>query len=93
MDELQKISVLVAGCPLSLEVEPDEERFYREARILLNTKVKFYEKKYSNKSRAQVLTMAAYDLAICCLRYCNEIDGSQLTQELCSINEQIDEVL
>ena len=93
INDLQKISVSVAGCALPLEINRDEEEFFRIAETLLNKKVEFYEKKYSNKPRANVLTLAAYDLTVCLLRYCNSVDGSQLEQKLRSLNEQIEDIL
>jgi cell division protein ZapA (FtsZ GTPase activity inhibitor) len=93
INELQKISVSVAGSALPLEVNLDEEEFFRIAEALLNKKVEFYEKKYSNRSRTTVLTLAAYDLTVCLLRYCNSIDGSLLAQKLRSLNEQIEDAL
>jgi len=92
-NNLQNINVSVAGRMLPLEINIDEEQFYRDAEKLLEKKVEYYEKKYSNKSRGDILGMAAYDAIVCLLRYCNPMDSAELAQKFSSFNEQIEDIL
>ena len=82
----------VAGHSLPVSILLSEERFYNDAAKLLNKKVKDYEKEYSKAQPAKILAMAAYDVVVCLLRYCDPL-ATDFSQNFSSFNEHIEENL
>ena len=91
-DKLQNRNMIVAGHTLPVSILLDEERFYNDAAKLLNKKVKDYEKEYSKKTPDRIFAMAAYDLVVCLLKYCDPL-ATEFTQNTCSFNELTEENL
>ena len=77
----------VAGYSLPVTILLSEEKFYNDAAKLLNKKVKDYEKEYSKTPPAKILAMAAYDIIVCLMRYCNPLEAADLAQNFGSFNE------
>ena len=89
---LQNRNMKVAGQTLPVEILLSEERFYNDAAELLNKKFRDYEKKYSKTPPSKVLAMAAYDVIVCLMRYCDPL-ATDLPQDFSSFNEQIEKDL
>ena len=92
-NKLQKRNIVVAGYSLPVEVVLGEERFYNAAAELLNKKVKDYELEYSKTPPAKIFAMAAYDVIVCLMRYCDPLEATEWMQEFEAKNEQSEENL
>jgi len=90
-DKLQNRNMSVAGHSLPVTILLSEEKFYNDAAELLNKKVKDYEKEYSKAPPAKIFAMAAYDVVVCLLRFCDPLEATDLAQNFSSFNEQIEE--
>ena len=75
---------------LPLEIVLEEEKFYNAAATLLNEKIKRYEKKYSKTLPTKIFAMAAYDVIVCLMRYCNPLEATDSAQEFSSCNENFE---
>ena len=91
-DKLQNRNMSVAGHSLPVTILLSEERFYNDAAKLLNKKVKDYEKEYSKTPPAKIFAMAAYDVVVGLLKYCDPL-ATDFTQNSCSFNELNEENL
>lgn len=86
--ELQNISVRVAGNVFKLEIDSEQEEFYRVAEQIFKHKIEYYEKKYADKSqRSTIVAMAGYDITVSFLRYIQSIDLSDEIEDLDRILE------
>lgn len=77
-NELQNRNFVIGGHYLPVEILLDEERFYNAAAELLNKKIKYYEKKYSETPHAKIMALASFDLIVCLMRYCNPLEAADL---------------
>ena len=87
-DRLQNRNMSVAGHSLPVTILLSEERFYNDAAELLNKKFKDYEKEYSKTPPAKIFAMAAYDVIVGLLTYCDPLTDS--VQNFDAFNEQED---
>lgn len=72
------INLTINGNSLRLEVEPDEEKYYRQAARLLNNLIDEYVPRFKTLSHDQILTLISLDVAVNLCRseaQLNEITG------------------
>lgn len=91
--ELFRIHVNIAGETLPLNVPRQEEEIYRQAEKLLNQKVNRYERSHPTISRAQILILAAYDVAVGLSRRNVAVDAAPLIERIKGFTQEIDDVL
>jgi len=83
--------MVVAGHPLPVTILLSEERFYNDAAKLLNKKVKDYEQEYSRTPPAKIFAMAAYNVIVGLLKYCDPLEATEWIQKFEEKNEQVEE--
>ena len=74
-DRLQNRNMSVAGYSLPVTILLSEEKFYNDAAELLNKKVRDYEKEYSKTPPSKILAMAAYDVVVGLLKFCDPLNS------------------
>jgi hypothetical protein len=72
---------------VSLRVNKDEEFCVRNAALLVNRLVKFYEKKANSLDPSAVMALVALDLAMCGLKF--ESEKTNLLEDVQAENEQL----
>jgi hypothetical protein len=70
-----------------LRVNKDEEFCVRNAALLVNRLVKFYEKKANSLDPSAVMALVALDLAMCGLKF--ESEKTNLLEDVQAENEQL----
>jgi hypothetical protein len=72
---------------VSLRVNKEEEFCVRNAALLVNRLVKFYEKRVNSSDPNAVMAMVALDLAMCGLKF--ESEKTNLLTDVQAENEQL----
>ena len=72
---------------VSLRVNKEEEFCVRNAALLVNRLVKFYEKKANSSDPNAVMALVALDLAMCGLKF--ESEKTNLLEDVQAENEQL----
>lgn len=88
----QRISLLVDGHKLSLEVTPEEESLYRQAAKTYNQRVNQYRARYTGDEEYPVL-MAAVDMALQLEVYRQRLDHQPVEEQLEKLNNELNSFL
>lgn len=90
--EKQRISLLVNGRKLMLDVAPEEESLYRKAAVTYNQRVNQYRAKYMGDEEFPIL-MAAVDMALQ-LEICRKrLERQPVEEELDRLSREVDTFL
>ena len=87
MSQQLPCNLLLGIQTVSLRVNREEEFCVRNAALLVNRLVKFYEKKANSSDPNAVMALVALDLAMCGLKF--ETDTRSLNTNVQSENEQL----
>jgi cell division protein ZapA (FtsZ GTPase activity inhibitor) len=87
MSQQLPCNLLLGIQTVSLRVNKEEEFCVRNAALLVNRLVKFYEKKANSSDPNAVMALVALDLAMCGLKF--ETETRSLNSNVQSENEQI----
>ncbi|MDR3327798.1 MAG: cell division protein ZapA [Prevotellaceae bacterium] len=83
--DLLTINIKVAGNNFRIAIRGEEEESYRIAEQVLNKKLEHYEHKFANLQRNTIIAMAAYDMAVCFMRYAKSLDNTELLEDIKAI--------
>ena len=87
MSQQLPCNLLLGIQTVSLRVNKEEEFCVRNAALLVNRLVKFYEKKVNSSDPNAVMALVALDLAMCGLKF--ESEKTNLLADVQSENEQL----
>lgn len=88
----QRISLLVDGHKLSLEVTPEEESLYRQAAKTYNQRVNQYRARYTGDEKYPIL-MAAVDMALQLEACRKRLDHEPVEAELEKLHGELEHLL
>jgi cell division protein ZapA (FtsZ GTPase activity inhibitor) len=83
--DLLTINIKVAGNNFRIAIKGEEEESYRVAEQILNRKIEHYEHNFANLQRNAIVAMAAYDVAVCFMRYAKSLDNTELLEDIKAI--------
>lgn len=87
MSQQLPCNLLLGIQTVSLQVNREEEFCVRNAALLVNRLVKFYEKKANSSDPNAVMALVALDLAMCGLKF--ESEKTNLLEDVQAENEQL----
>jgi hypothetical protein len=87
MSQKLPCNLLLGIQTVSLRVNKDEEFCVRNAALLVNRLVKFYEKRSESSDPNAVMAFVALDLAMCGLKF--ESEKTNLLEDVHAENEQL----
>ena len=87
MSEKLPCNLLLGIQNVSLRVSEQEESCVRNAAVLVNRLVKFYEKETNSSDPSKIMALVALDLAMCGLKF--ETETRSLNNNVHSENEQL----
>lgn len=91
MSEKLPCNLLLGIQNVSLRVSKQEESFTRNAAVIVNRLVKFYEKETNSTDPNKVMALVALDLAMCGIKFDSE--RKELQSNVHSENSQLIELV
>ena len=84
-----KINILINGVRLPLTVKRDEEELYRNAEKIVVKFINDYQKLYSQKSYNEILTYAAFRLAVILNKQSSKQDLAPLAERIKELDNEL----
>lgn len=93
MADLQRIRLKIGTLDIPLNVNREEEPYYREAERLIKERYAFYTTNYPNQSSEMYYTMTMLDIAVMAQRTRHSVDLGPITDRLETLLKDLDKTL
>lgn len=92
-DNINNITITIAGRPYSLKIKVDEEQLIRGVAKEVNEKVAFFEKTYKQRDKKDCLSMALLTYAVEAAKLKKANKDTVIQEKVARIENLIDETL
>ena len=83
------INILLNGVRMPLNIRREDEEIYRNAEKIVNKYLEQYRKQFSQRSMEEILTLAAYQLAVIVAKQATNQDQAPLAEKIEELNKEL----